>query len=97
MYSFSSFELDGDFIIAEISDAVRCWQIAATIDFVGNTAKLRGFHIQGPGPNTTGKAELRALASWLKGELNVDERRIEGATRTSGANPGRRPSTLVFR
>ncbi len=97
MYSFRSFELDGDFIIAEISDAVRCWQIAATIDFAGSKATLRGLHIQGPGPNTTGKTELRALVSWLKGELNVDELRIEGATRTSGANPGRKPGALVFR
>ena len=44
-----------------------------------------------------GIAGLRYLIRWAMEQLDVDEFRIEGATRTSGAGPGRRPATLIFR
>jgi hypothetical protein len=36
------------------------------------------------------------LALWVKDSLDVDELRIEGATRATGASPGRKPTSLVF-
>jgi len=53
--------------------------------------------IQGAGPNTLGWMMLRDLARSVMELLDVDELRIEGATRTSGASPGRRPAPIVFR
>lgn len=57
---------------------------------------LRDPHVQGGGRSTLGHAELRRLADAVKGRLDVDELRVEGAIRTSGAGPGRRPRPLVF-
>jgi hypothetical protein len=39
---------------------------------------------------------LIALARWVKVILDVDELEVEGAVRTSGAAPGRKPGRLVF-
>lgn len=63
----------------------------------GQIATLSGCHIQGPGPNQLGSLMLRQAAQQIMELLNVDELRIEGAARTTGANPGRRPAPLVFR
>jgi hypothetical protein len=76
---------------------------AQTVEFVANFelgdrwVALRGLHVYGAGPNSLGIAGLRELIRWAKEQLDVDELRIEGATRTSGASPGRRPAPLVFR
>ncbi len=66
-------------------------------DINGPTATLSGCHIQGPGPNTADRSMLRQIAEWVMELLDVDELRIEGATRTSGTNPGRRPTPCIFR
>src|ERR1700722_1248055 len=63
----------------------------------GRAAVFGRFDIQGAGPNTLGLVALRELAQAVMELLDVDELRIEGAIRTSGAGPGRRPSPLVFR
>jgi hypothetical protein len=63
----------------------------------GREAVFGRFDIQGAGPNTLGWVALRELAQAVMELLDVDELRIEGAARTSGASPGRRPTPLVFR
>jgi len=95
-YWFEAFEVDGDFVIAVIRHGNARWEVAATVITQGASALLRGFHMQGAGANTTGAARLRAMALWAKDELGVEELRIEGAARTSGACPGRKPACLVF-
>src|SRR5579872_2298859 len=60
-------------------------------------ATLSRLDIQGAGKNTTGWSVLRQMAQEVMEFLDVDELRIEGTTRASGANPGRRPTPLVFR
>ncbi len=72
-------------------------ELIAIAEIDSRTAMLSGCHIQGPGPNTMGLSALRHVAQWTMELLDVDELRIEGAARTSGANPGRRPTPLVFR
>jgi len=57
---------------------------------------LSGLHLTGNGPNSIGPAGMRALALWVKKEFGLDELRIHGASRTTGASPGRRPRPLVF-
>ena len=63
----------------------------------GRVAMFSRLDIQGAGPNTPGWTALRELAQSVMELLDVDELRIEGAARTSGAGPGRRPAPLVFR
>ena len=68
----------------------------AEAEFGGFDLTLRNLHIQGPGGNSVGSRYLRRLAQWTMDLVDVDELRIEGATRTSGANPGRRPALVIF-
>jgi hypothetical protein len=71
----------------------------------GRVAIFSRLDILGAGPNTLGWSALRELAQSVMELLDVDELRIEGAARTSGAGPGRRPAppfsgelvTLVLR
>ena len=58
------------------------------------TVVLLAAHVQGPGRNAIGTAKLLAALRELKAMLDVDELRIEGAPRTTGANPGRTPRAI---
>jgi hypothetical protein len=87
---------DGDTILVSCSDDVQTVEIIANLALADRTAVLRKLHIQGAGPNTLGPAALRELIKWVKNKRDVDELRIEGATRTSGAGPGRIPRPIVF-
>jgi hypothetical protein len=69
----------------------------ATIRHEGRTVRLLGVHIHGEDVSIRqfGWVNLRrvgrALLEWFG---NYDELIIEGAVRTSGANPGRRPRVI---
>src|SRR3954447_26688621 len=58
---------------------------------VGPTLILRGFHMHGEGlgPHDIGLANLRVLAAVVLERMDLDELVVEGAARTTGANPGR--------
>jgi hypothetical protein len=71
-------------------------EIVADIEVDRRRVVLHRLHVSGAGPNTMGPATLRRLLRWAKEQLDVDELRIEGAARTSGANPGRIPRALVL-
>jgi DNA-binding transcriptional regulator YiaG len=66
-----------------LSDGVQVVEIITNVEFNGGAAMLHGLHIQGSGPSTLGPGTLRKLANWTKVQLDVDQLRIEGATRTS--------------
>ena len=85
-----------DTVLVTLTDGVQIIQVLADVELVGRNAVLRGLHIDGGGRNTLGQRALRELINWAKVHLDVDELRIEGATRTSGAGPGRIPPPLVF-
>ena len=85
-----------DTVLVTLTDGIRIVQVLAAVEFVGRTAVLRSLHIEGGGRNTLGPRALRELINWAKVQLDVDQLRIEGATRTSGAAPGRVPPPLVF-
>ena len=82
---------------AVLADGEHIVEFVADFELGARHAVRRGLHVYGAGPNSLGISDLRALIRWAKGHLDVDELRIEGATRTSGASPGRRPTPLVFR
>jgi hypothetical protein len=83
-----------DTVQVRLSDGNQEISILANVELVGRHAILRGLHIQGAGANTMGNGALRRLIKWAKEFLDVDHLRIEGATRTSGAAPGRDPPPI---
>lgn len=75
---------------------------AGTLTFVAelmveqDTLWLLGVHVQDMSPNTIGPANLKVIARALMERIGYDELVVEGAIRTTGANPGRRPKSLRF-
>src|SRR5208282_2537574 len=87
----------GDVVLVRLARDAAEIEAAFYVRLTGRAAMLSRFDIQGAGRNTLGWTTLRTLAHSVMELLDVDELRIEGAARTSGANPGRRPTPLVFR
>src|SRR5271166_1269861 len=85
-----------DTVLVKLTDGVHVIEVLADVEFSDRMAVLRGLHILGSGPNTLGPRALRELINWAKVQLDVDQLRIEGAPRTSGAGPGRVPPILDF-
>jgi hypothetical protein len=83
-------------VLVKLTDEIHVIEVLADVELTGRTAALRGLHILGTGPNTLGPRVLRELINWAKVQLDVDQLRIEGATRTSGAGPGRVPPIIDF-
>ncbi len=73
--------------------------ILAEVSENGTTLILDGVHIEGPGANAVGIACLRTLAEVVMEELGYDAIDIQGAPRTTGANPGQhhRPRLRLIR
>jgi len=89
-------DFDGDTVLAKFSDGVVSIEIAADVQELStDRAVLVRVHVLGPGPNMVG-LRIRSLAAYVKELLNVRRLRVEGATRRSGANPGRNPAPLIF-
>jgi len=61
----------------------------------GTTLVLHRLHVQSV-RQAVGAANLMVLARALLEEMGFDEFVVEGAIRTTGANPGHRPRTLRF-
>ena len=96
MWRAVEFDFDEDTVLVTLTDGVEVVQVLTDVEFIGRTAVLRRLHILGSGRNSLGPRALRELINWAKGELDVEKLRIEGATRTSGAGPGRDPPVLDF-
>lgn len=62
----------------------------------GGTLVLRGTHVQDARPNAVGTANLMVIAQALMERMGFDGLEVEGAIRTTGANPGRRPRVFRF-
>jgi RHS repeat-associated protein len=73
-----------------------------TIEFGGNVSKSKGvlviknFDIDGTLTNKVGIKGLKAIITDFGKQQGVSKVIIEGAKRTTGANPGRIPSQLIF-
>ena len=71
-------------------------EVITSLTIESETAILRGLHIDGPGPGSLGVRELRELTRELGRQLGVRRVVIFGATRYTGANPGRVPRPIVI-
>jgi hypothetical protein len=87
----------GDYCIALLSNGAIEVEWLFRLELLGRTAVFQGLHVDGPGPNAMGWPALRGLAQQVMEKLDVDILRVEGAPRTTGASPGRRPAPIVFR
>jgi hypothetical protein len=97
MWRILEYDFGGiDTVLVKLTDEIHVIEVLADVELTGRTAALRGLHILGCGPNTLGPRVLRELINWAKVQLDVDQLRIEGATRTSGAGPGRVPPIIDF-
>ena len=95
-WAVSSVEFDGATVLARLTDGeVEIQVLADVVVLTRSEAVLSGLHVQGPAPNSVGP-RIRSVAYWLKEYLDVRRLRIEGATRTSGAGPGRDPAPIIF-
>jgi hypothetical protein len=81
---------------------VRVGTPAGSLTFVaepvvmGTTLLLRGTHVQDGLPNKVGAGNLVLIAQALMEGMGFDGLVVEGAIRTTGANPGRRPRIMRF-
>ena len=88
---------EGDILTVRIGTPAGEVMIMARVDIRGRTLALDRVHIQSTGgPRSIGLTNLRAIAEFALERMDCDEARIEGAARTTGANPGRTPNPLRF-
>jgi hypothetical protein len=62
----------------------------------GGRMVVRAVHVQGAAPRSVGWPRLRMIAAAVLEGMGLDELVVEGAVRTTGACPGRRPRPLRF-
>ena len=95
--SFELDELTDDPVVTiEISTPAGTIKFMAEAEEAGAVLILRGAHVQGEAVGQIGVANLRAIVRIVVERLGYDAIEIEGAARTTGANPGRIPSRIRF-
>jgi hypothetical protein len=65
-------------------------------EVLGTMLVLHRTHVEGGQANTVGAANLMVLAQAVMERMDFDGLVVEGAPRTTGANPGRQPRALRF-
>ncbi len=95
-WSIERFDDNGDLLDVTFRCDGISIQFFGSLVFDGRRAIFSGVHVQGPGANRLGIRKLLELRNFVKAMIDVDELLLEGALRTTGANPDRRPGPLVF-
>lgn len=70
--------------------------ILGEVAFTRRTIRVRRAHIEAAAENRLGVVGLRKLARYLMEKADAREIVIEGAARTTGANPGHIPRQIRF-
>jgi hypothetical protein len=98
-----SFELDDEatsdpVVTAVVATPNGLLRFMAEPQVVGSTLVLKGLHTFGVGvvANAVGPANLRVVADMVMERMGFDGIVVEGAVRTTGANPGHRPGRIRF-
>jgi hypothetical protein len=89
---------EADVVLARVESSVGALLVLAQVEFAGRILMLRGLHVEGENVevNQLKITGIRQLVRDVMEILDVDELIIEGAIRTSGSGPGRRPRGLRF-
>jgi hypothetical protein len=72
-------------------------EVMAEVAVDGHSLRLQRLHVQSAvEPNEIGHANWRLVAAMVMERMDYDEIIVEGAVRTTGASPGRRPRPIRF-
>ncbi|GAA0583944.1 hypothetical protein [Caenispirillum bisanense] len=90
---------EADAVTVRLQTPAGLLAMMADVRFEGRVLILTGVHTHGEdiGPGSLGPVRLRWLAQAVMEVVDCDEIILEGAIRTTGAGPGRRPGRLRFR
>lgn len=90
-------DTDDPVVTIEITTPAGVIKIMAEAEEHGPSLVLRGVHVQADALHSVGVVNLRQIARIVLERLDYDEIIVEGAARTTGASPGRKPASLRFR
>lgn len=83
-------------VTVEVWTPAGVMYILAEVSEKAGELTLKGAHFSGLGPNQLGLGNLKVIAAVALDYGGYDAIVIEGATRTTGANPGHTPRRLRF-
>jgi hypothetical protein len=88
---------DHPVVTIEIATPVGLVMVMDEVTEVDRTLRLQGTHVQsGVAPNEIGPHNFRLIVDVAMERMDYDEIIVEGAVRTTGAHPGRRPRPIWF-
>jgi hypothetical protein len=88
--------VDHPAMIVRITVPIGVLEVIGSISRVGRVLHFDGVHVQGLTPGALGRAGLNAIGRKLLEEADVDQIVIQGGTRTTGRNKGKRPRPIRF-
>lgn len=89
-------DAEGRTMIATVHTPAGSLTIIAELELIGDVLWACRVHVQGLSPGALGRAGLNALARRFLEEADAKALVVEGAARTTGANPHRRPRVFRF-
>ena len=89
-------ETDGDVVELVATTPNGEIRIITGMEWEGRDLVLRGMHVDGPGSGSLGLHTLRDLAREFGRQYFAESVIIQGGVRTTGANPGRVPRSIVI-
>jgi len=89
-------ERDADVLWIEATGAFGVIEVITNLRWDDDSLVLHHLHIDGMGAGTAGLKHLKNLARQFGREQGARRVVIEGATRTTGANPGHVPRPIVI-
>lgn len=73
---------------------IESLQVLGSFEIGARRIVVQGLHVGGDPSLPWGWSRLRQIARLLLEKMDVDDLIVHGAVRTTGANPGRRPSIV---
>jgi hypothetical protein len=88
--------VDHPVMIVTVTMPVGTIEIIGSVTRRGRVLHLDRVHVQGLASGALGRAGLNAIGRKLLEEADVDEIILQGGTRTTGRNKGKRPPPFRF-
>jgi hypothetical protein len=87
---------EGRTMVATVRTPAGMLKVIAEVELVAGVLWARNAHVQGLSPAALGRAGLNAVARKFLEQTDAEALVVEGATRTTGANPRRRPRPFRY-